>query len=154
MPTKIPEARKISQEEVEHLTGYNFFSSFNHNEISLLLLCAEQVSYEKDEVILREGDTGLHFYAVLSGEIVISREKSGRELGRLKQGRVFGEMAVLDGHPRSATAIAASRSELLVFDGNRLLGNFPHLSVKLLRFMAHELSMRVRKADDLIDLFH
>jgi CRP/FNR family cyclic AMP-dependent transcriptional regulator len=154
MSEKIPETGISNpKKEIEKLSGYYFFSNFTHEEISLLLLCAEQVCYEEGEVVFRESDIGLRFYAILSGEIVIRRDKSGRELARLKPGKVFGEMAVLDGHPRSATAIAASKAELFAFDGLRLLDNFPHLSVKLLRFMARELSMRVRKADALIDLF-
>ena len=140
MSKKFPETGNFnSKKEIENLSGYYFFSNFTHDEISLLLSCAEQVCYEKGEVIF-------------SGEIFIRREKSGRELARLKPGKVFGEMAVLDGHPRSATAIAASEAELFAFDGARLLDNFPHLSVKLLRFMAGELSMLVRKADAMIDL--
>ena len=153
MSNKIAEAgNSNSNKEIENLSGYYFFSNFTHEEISLLLLCAEQVSYEKDEVIFRENDIGLQFYAILSGEIIIRREKSGRELARLKPGKIFGEMAVLDGHPRSATVIVASKAELFAFDGRRLLDNFPFLSLKLLRFMAGELTMRLRKADELIDL--
>lgn len=154
MSNNIPETGILRpKKEIENLSGYYFFSNFTFEEISLLLLCAEKICYEEGEVVFRENDIGLNFYAVLSGEILILREKSGRELARLKTGKVFGEMAVLDGHPRSATAIAVSKAELYAFDGVRLLDNFPHLSVKLLRFMARELSMRVRKADAQIDLF-
>lgn len=139
------------KEDFEKLSGYYFFSNFSQDEISLLLLCAEQISCEKDEVIFRENDTGLSFYFILSGEVLIRKENSGRELAVLKPGEIFGDMSVLDNHPRSASAIAVTEVELFVFDGPRLLNNFPHLSVKLLRFLACELSKRLRAADNYID---
>jgi CRP/FNR family cyclic AMP-dependent transcriptional regulator len=151
MQMNVPETGNFSPKEIENLSGYEFFSNFTNEEISLLLLCAEQVSYEEGEVIFKQGDTGLQFYAILSGEIIIRREKSDREINRLKPGKIFGEMAVLDGDPRSATAIAASKADLFAFNGRRLLDNFPHLSVKLLRVMASLLCRRLRKADAMID---
>ena len=154
MSKKITETGNLnSKKEIENLSGYEFFANFSRDEISLLLLCAEKVSYEKGEIIFREKDIGLHFYAVLSGDIIIRREKSGRKIRTLKPGQIFGEMAVLDGHPRSASAIAASRVELYAFDGRRLLDNFPFLSVKLLRFMARNITKHLREADELIDNF-
>ncbi|HUU27352.1 MAG TPA: cyclic nucleotide-binding domain-containing protein, partial [archaeon] len=131
----------------------DFFSTFSFEEISLLLFCAEQVSCEKDEVIFKEGDIGLYFYAILSGEVLIRKEASGKVLAKLKPGEVFGEMAVLDNHPRSATALASTKLELFAFNGLRLLDDFPHLSVKLLRYLARELSKRLREADIWIDRF-
>lgn len=151
MSKEITETGDFSPEKIEKLSEYEFFSNFTHEEISLLLLCAEQVSYEENEVIFQENDIGLKFYAILSGEIIIHRKKSDRVLNTLKPGKIFGEMAVLDGQPRSATAITASKAELLAFNGYRLLENFPFLSVKLLRVMARLLSMRVRSAEAIID---
>ncbi len=154
MPKKVPDLQKIKQKKIiEDLSRYDFFSSFSFEEISLLLFCAEQVSCKKDEIIFREGDIGVYFYAIHNGEVLIRKEVSGKELAIFKPGQVFGEMAVLDNHPRSATAIAATKVDLFAFNGQRLLDDFPHLSVKLLRYLARELSIRLREADILIDKY-
>jgi CRP/FNR family cyclic AMP-dependent transcriptional regulator len=154
MPKKVPDLQKIKQKKIiEDLSRYDFFSSFSFEEISLLLFCAEQVSCKKDEIIFREGDIGVYFYAIHNGEVLIRKEVSGKELAIFKPGQVFGEMAVLDNHPRSATAIAVTKVDLFAFNGQRLLDDFPHLSVKLLRYLARELSIRLREADILIDKY-
>jgi CRP-like cAMP-binding protein len=154
MPKKVPDLQKIKHKKIiKDLSQYDFFSSFSFEEISLLLFCAEQVSCKKDEIIFREGDIGVYFYAIRNGEVLIRKEVSGKELARFKPGQVFGEMAVLDNHPRSATALAVTKVDLFAFSGQRLLDDFPHLSVKLLRYLARELSIRLREADILIDKY-
>ena len=151
MPENSTKQREKKEKFIEKLSGYPFFSFFNADEISLLLYNAERVKFSKDEIIFREGDTGKYFYAIVSGKVAIRMEKSGKTLAILKPGEVFGEMAVLDNHPRSATAQAVTDSELFSFDGRRLLEDFPHLSVKLLTYLSRELCKRLREADLMID---
>ncbi len=138
---------------IKELSETDFFSMFSYEEIALLMFCAENIDCRRDEQIFREGDVGRQFFAIRKGKVKIKREKSGIVLATLGPGEVFGEMAVLDNQPRSASAIAASDTELFAFDGHRLLDDFPHLSVKLLRYLARELSRRLREADMLIDKF-
>ena len=138
---------------VEELSETDFFSNFTFEEIALLMFCSEHIKCEASEMIFREGDVGRQFFAIRKGKIQIRKEKSGKILATLGPGEVFGEMAVLDNQPRSASALATSTAELFAFDGHRLLDDFPHLSVKLLRYLARELSRRLREADMLIDKF-
>lgn len=145
---------KVDQKKLmASLAKFELFSGFSLEEISLLLFCSERVSFPGNKVIFREGDTGNNFFAILEGRVDIRREASGRTLAQLGPGEVFGEMAVLDNQPRSATAVATAPTELFAFDGHRLLDDFPHLSVKLLRYLARELSKRLREADMLIDRY-
>ena len=66
--------------------------------------------FDVDEVIFEEGSSGRELYVVLDGKVEITRVGSGRKtvLAALGKGEFFGEMAVIDGSSRSATAIAAS----------------------------------------------
>src|SRR4051812_6923052 len=59
-------------------------------------------------VILRQGDASADLYIVRSGEVSVRIRRDGeeRELVRLGSGSVFGEMALFDGYPRSATVVA------------------------------------------------
>ena len=65
-------------------------------------------SYEHGKVIFQQGQPGDHAYVVEQGEVHIFKDIEGQivKLGEIKQGGIFGEMAVIDGSPRMATAIA------------------------------------------------
>jgi CRP/FNR family transcriptional regulator, cyclic AMP receptor protein len=66
--------------------------------------------YGVGDVIFEEGTTGRELYVVLDGEVEIAKLVGGRKtvIITLGKGEFFGEMAVIDGSARSATAIAAS----------------------------------------------
>src|SRR5215475_1814942 len=66
--------------------------------------------YGTGEVIFEEGSTGRELYVVLDGEVEIAKVNGGSKtvIVTLGKGEFFGEMAVIDGSARSATAIAAS----------------------------------------------
>ena len=74
------------------------------------------VSVKKGNIIFRENQEGRELYYIQSGRIRIVQNKRGKqtELAILEKGSLFGEMALVDGKPRSATAIAIDDSELVV----------------------------------------
>ena len=75
------------------------------------------ITYEKGETIFSHGDLGDTMYVIQSGAVEISRLQDGKKavLALLDHNDLFGEMALVDNHPRSATATAISRSRLLPF---------------------------------------
>jgi CRP/FNR family cyclic AMP-dependent transcriptional regulator len=105
------------------------------------------------EIIFREGDPGKHMYVILDGGVEIRKrtgEKSSRTMITLKKGDIFGEMAVVEGKPRSATAIAATDCRLLRLDEEAfydLVFKNPDFAVKMIK----TLSSRLRSADTLIE---
>jgi len=72
-------------------------------------------TYEKDEVIFREGDSGDKMYLIQSGAVEITKNLGGEEtvLAVLGPGEFFGEMALIDPQPRSATGKAVIASRLI-----------------------------------------
>lgn len=73
-------------------------------------------TYGAKQVILREGDRGKEVYLIIAGKVVVTEkvEKgSYRILNSLGPGEIFGEMAMLENAPRSATLIAATPTKLL-----------------------------------------
>src|SRR3954462_155151 len=66
--------------------------------------------YDVDDVIFEEGSTGRELYVVLDGKVDIAKMNNGvrTPIVTLGKGEFFGEMAVIDGSSRSATAIAAA----------------------------------------------
>lgn len=73
-------------------------------------------TYRPRQVIIKEGDFGKEVFLIIAGKVVVTeRLKKGsyRVLNSLGPGEIFGEMAVLEDAPRSATLIAASEVKLL-----------------------------------------
>lgn len=72
--------------------------------------------FEKGEVIFSEGDEPDALYMILSGKVDISQGEGGlqKSLTLLQKGSVFGEMALINHAPRSATATAETEVECLV----------------------------------------
>jgi EAL domain-containing protein (putative c-di-GMP-specific phosphodiesterase class I) len=80
-------------------------------------------NYQKGEVIFRQGDFGDRAYLVESGSIQISIDKQGVDfpLTVLGPGEIFGEMAIIDAKPRSATATALEPTRLCIISQDSLI---------------------------------
>lgn len=79
----------------------------------------KQQMVKKGQVIFKQGDTADNLYFVRKGSVKISRrDKTGQDIVQtyLPAGSIFGEMAIIDGSPRSATVTAAVPCELLTID--------------------------------------
>lgn len=77
----------------------------------------EVKTYEKGELIFREGDWGSEFYHIQDGEVEIYSDWGKPEqklLTTLSAGKYFGEMGIIDVMPRSATAVAKNTSSIIV----------------------------------------
>ena len=105
----------------------------------------------KGETVCREGESDPSLFIIAKGSVGIVKHDAGEKeklLARLGPGQTIGEMALLDGQARSATAIAAEDLTLLVFtraELDRLVDEKPRLGVKLLWKLARFLSQRLRQ---------
>lgn len=106
-------------------------------------------------VVLREGDSTDYIYFVVNGGLkVFVTDEEGREviLTRLGQGEMFGEMGVVDDHPRSATVQAIQGSDLVMIakaDFQRCLAASFDLSLAIMRGLSHRLRQADRKIESL-----
>jgi len=129
------------------------FKKLTDEELKHILNIATAKSFKKDEIIFNEGDKGDAFYVVLKGSIRISTfvPNVGEEaLAILKKGNYFGEMALIDNAPRSASAIANEDTILLkITDANfrNLLVSDHNIAYKLLWELVKTLSKRLRETD-------
>lgn len=104
--------------------------------------------YQKDEVVFREGDSGSQMYVIWSGQVDITKSVNGEEqfLKSLGKGEIFGEMALVDNLPRSASIIAAENdTRLLEIDHALfvyLVGQQPAFALIVLKAMSHRLRSR------------
>lgn len=111
----------------------------------------ERLLLQPGEVLFSEGELGDHAYMVDEGAIKVSRnDNSGCELtlATLEQGELFGELALIDTHPRSATASATKATELIVLD-RMTFQNRLATEPRLIDSVLKNFSKRIRRMDDL-----
>ncbi len=104
------------------------------------------------EVLFNEGDKGDVMYLIKEGQIKITKGRGPDErvLAVLKEGDFFGEMAIIDGSPRSATATAISKTSLLVIDKETFRTKIRENP--LIEYILETLTKRLRNADEQIKL--
>ena len=133
----------------ELLTSVELFAEMNDEEIDDLTLLAQIKKLEKDTCIFHAGDPADAVFVVASGRVkVVITSSDGKEfiLTVLGPGQVFGEMALLESAPRSASVVTLSAVEVLVInrsDFQRLLDSNPRISQRLMAI----LSRRLRRAN-------
>ncbi len=130
---------------------YVFFSDFNDDEIVEIFKLASIEMYSAGNVIFREGAVGNKLYIVQKGRVHILKgdpEGSSVEVVALKQGDCFGEMAIIDSAPRSASAISIGESTLLGINEALLRTLQPQLCMKLYRNIASVIADNLRTMTD------
>ena len=124
------------------------FSGMAAQECQSLGLTTSLRRYEPQETIFKEGDPGDGIYLMRNGKVqitaIVGEGEERRVLSELNEGDFFGEMAVLDDEPRSASATAVDQSELYFIPRDQLNGMLernPLMAVSLMK----EFSRRMRE---------
>jgi len=135
----------------EFLKRVSWFEDVDQQTLDAIANSAVEQSYSPGQEILRQGDTGVGAFIIRSGKVEIVQEKDGKEtrLAVLGPGEVFGEMALLDEFPRSASARAVEPTTALGiqrwhFKG--ILESHPQLALALLPI----LTRRIRNAEGML----
>ncbi|HXG04632.1 MAG TPA: cyclic nucleotide-binding domain-containing protein [Candidatus Binatia bacterium] len=105
------------------LKSVRLFAAFTDAELAALAARLRSRTLRAGQVLFREGDAGDEMFVVRTGTMVISKAVTGRVeqvLARATAGDFFGEMALFDRAPRSATIQAESEAVLLVLDRDNL----------------------------------
>lgn len=109
--------------------------------------------YEDSECVVRQGEEGSCMYVVQQGELEVVDELSGNnvQLGRLTAGDVFGEMALFEREPRSATVKAVGEAWVLTVDKRTLLRRIkedPLVALNLIEVLCQ----RIRTLDEKVTI--
>ena len=118
---------------VNLLSRNRLFDELNKKDVLALIDSAKEVDHREGQMIVVEGQPGVGFHLLLEGTAIVSRD--GRKLRTLGPGETFGDIAVIDGGPRSASVQAATQLRTLSlppWEFKPLLLEHPRIAYRLL----------------------
>ena len=129
---------------IEHLGSLPLFSSCSKRELQRIARAGDEAIVPAGKLLIDQGDIGREAYVIIEGTAVVKR--GGRKIATLGAGDHFGELALLDRGPRTATVIAETDLKVFVLTArkfNGVLVEVPAIAHKLLASLA----TRVRELD-------
>lgn len=131
-------------EKLDLLRRVPLFASCGKREIERVGMLTDEIDLPKGRVLMRQGERGQEMFIIIEGAADVQRD--GRSIARRGAGDFFGEIALLDGGPRTATVELTEDSRLLVIarrDFQSLLNELPEIRLQVLEALAQ----RVRSAE-------
>ncbi|MGB2693953.1 MAG: cyclic nucleotide-binding domain-containing protein [Dehalococcoidia bacterium] len=138
---------KRRSEKVDLLKKVPLFAGLSQRDLNEIARHADEVAVEAGKVLARQDGVGHEFVVIISGRARVERNR--KLIARVRAGSFFGEMALIDGKPRTATVTAETPMVILcvhVRSFGHLLDNVPGLQRKLLVTLCE----RLRDADTTI----
>ena len=123
--------------KVERLREAPLFADLSKDELEQLAKLTEDLEVEAGKVLCREGEPAQEFFVSIEG--TAEATKDGRELGTMGQGDFFGEIALIEDIPRTATVTATSHLRFFVLTRQAfwsIVDRMPDVERKVLRTLA------------------
>ncbi|HEX2959283.1 MAG TPA: Crp/Fnr family transcriptional regulator [Chitinispirillaceae bacterium] len=147
----------MNPEELDsHIEKVPLFSNLSVGEISAIKSVMIAREFDTGQVVVHEDDDSPQtFFIIADGAVqvtVVTSEGKTAILATLKRGEFFGEMAILDGEPRSASVVAAQKCVLLMLYRKPfldILEKFPKLTIRMLVEMSRRLRHTNRQINTL-----
>jgi CRP/FNR family transcriptional regulator len=138
------------------LQRVSIFSGVGQDSLERIASITQEKNFPKKSIIFHEGDRGDTLYILKSGRVKISKiTEDGREktLALMQPGEFFGEMAIFDEQPRSATAEVLDE-QAVVFtlnkrDFERLIIEHPTIALKIMRDLTRRIRLVNQQVEDL-----
>ena len=142
-------------DRIQFLKTVPFFDQLSNRQLKGVSEVMFERTYDIDEIIFEEGQPGAALFLVLDGKVAVEifRETSTTRLAVLESGAFFGEMALLDETPRSATARALERTRTLALyrnDLNGLVQRDAKTACQIYRSLAGVIADRLRLTNELV----
>tara|TARA_B100001123_G_scaffold23269_2_gene25375 strand:+ start:15477 stop:18611 length:3135 start_codon:yes stop_codon:yes gene_type:complete len=133
----------LNMERMLFLRSVPLFRNLSGSDLAIVNDIAVEKSFNKDDLVVEEGSVGDALYIILAGNMrVVKGKDDSTTLALLQERETFGEMAILDDEPRSATVEAQTDVRLLEIrqaDFQRLLIARPQIALALFRTLSHRL---------------
>ena len=128
---------------VEQLRKVPLFGTCTDRQLEFIATRVEELDFPTGKVLCEEGQSGGDFFIVLSGTADVRRR--GNTINRMKVGDFFGEIALLDQGPRSATVVTTSPMRALVL-GPGQFQDILYQDAEIARQMLYAVTKRLRAA--------
>src|SRR5262249_10602642 len=151
-----PEQRNAERRAI--LQGHALFGKLSPGQIDRLCSCAVAKSVKQTTVIFSKGDPGSVLFAIHKGTVKISvPSTAGHDavFNLLGAGDMFGEIALLDGRPRTADAVALTDCKLFVLERREflpLLREDPEIALKIIELLCRRLRHQSEQREDVMFL--
>ena len=129
---------------LDHLASVSLFSACSQSELTAVARASDEVDLSEGRVLCEQGDIGREAFVILDGTAEVRR--NGKKVATLATGACFGELALLDNGPRTATVVATSDLKVLVIGAREfaaLVSEVTPIALKLLKSLA----TRIRELD-------
>jgi len=134
----------VADQKLDLLRRVPLLSGLGDGDLRQIERLADEVDVPAGTKLTREGEIGHEFFVIITGRVRVERD--GRKVNDLGPGDFLGEIALIDGRPRSATVVTDEPSRLLVLahrEFRTLLDSYPQIERQVLQALAG----RVRDAD-------
>ena len=131
-------------ETLELMRSVPLFSRLRRRDIERLVELATEIDVPDGQMLTRQGESGHEFFVVLSGNVIVARDD--RRIARLGPGEFLGEIALIDGRPRTASATADGPARLLVLSHGQfdaLLDEFPTITRQVVQALVERIRRTV-----------
>jgi len=132
----------------EILRGVELFDGLTEDDLEQVASLCQEREIEPGELLVKEGDRGDELFIITSGFVEVLLETPRRVVVNLGRGQITGEMALVDGGPRSATLRAISEPTIVQVihrsDFDNLCDNNTRLGYIVFRNLAADLSFKLR----------
>ena len=148
-----PARAELTQKKISTLKTVPLFKFLSFDELLRVVSLITEKRFDAGETIVKEDDSGDALFVLLDGEVEVS--KKGTYITTLQAGDHFGELALIDRYPRSASVMASQPSLCLLMHRQKfydLVREYNALSVKLLWCLARVCSVRLRETTDELGL--
>jgi CRP-like cAMP-binding protein len=153
-----PTSPKAAFDKQAIFRAHPLFGQLGADAISRLASYSHNKAVAAGTTIFERGDPGNSLFAVFTGTVKISnRSTEGKDavFNLIKGGEIFGEIALLDGHPRTADALAVTDCELMVIDRRDfipMVTQSPEIALKLIEILCARLRHTSEQVEDLMFL--
>ncbi len=147
------------RQETECLRKIPLFAKLEPSKLKLLAFTSEYLTFEDGDVLFCVGDPADCAYVVMSGEVEILAQTEAGDIvaGTLGDNQLFGELALLNSAPRSATLRAKGRLEVLRITDEmflQLVTENPDVALEVMRQLSDKLARSHQKVEGLQSELH